>query len=99
MSTSRKLTVIVLGICPHIIKQDGDVSLRLLRHVVRALVDPFLAEAMPPQGPEHDQVRLPLIDELRGLGWDEDQIQWTPEWRVPKPSLPRVRHGARKELE
>jgi type I restriction enzyme M protein len=36
------------------------------------------------QRPEHSQVRLPLIDQLIALGWGESQIQWQPEWRVPK---------------
>lgn len=35
-------------------------------------------------GPEHHEVRLPLIDKLLSLGWHKNQIQWEPEWKVPK---------------
>lgn len=40
--------------------------------------------AEPEGGPEHSQVRLPLIDTLLSLGWSPKQVQWDPEWRVPK---------------
>lgn len=33
--------------------------------------------------PEHDEVRLPLVDDLVHLGWKKDQIRYQPEWRVP----------------
>ena len=33
---------------------------------------------------EHTEVRLPLIDKLLKLGWDKNQLQYEPEWRVPK---------------
>ena len=33
---------------------------------------------------EHTEVRLPLIEKLKKLGWDKNQIQYEPEWRVPK---------------
>lgn len=33
---------------------------------------------------EHTEVRLPLIDSLVRLGWDKNQLQYEPEWRVPK---------------
>jgi len=36
------------------------------------------------RGPEHEQVRLPIVDQLRKLGWSDAQIQYEPEWRVPK---------------
>lgn len=36
------------------------------------------------KGPEHTKTRLPLIDNLVKLGWKETQIQYDPEWRVPK---------------
>lgn len=35
-------------------------------------------------GPEHQQVRLPTIEALVQAGWDREQLQWDPEWRVPK---------------
>lgn len=38
----------------------------------------------PVGGPEHVQVRLPLVDQLLNLGWSRKQVQWEPEWRVPK---------------
>lgn len=34
-------------------------------------------------GPEHEQVRLPVIEALKVLGWTSRQMQWKPEWRVP----------------
>lgn len=37
-----------------------------------------------PRGPEHQAVRLPIIARLVELGWSEDQLQWSPEWRVPQ---------------
>lgn len=33
---------------------------------------------------EHTEVRIPLIAKLIKLGWDKNQIQFDPEWRVPK---------------
>jgi len=33
---------------------------------------------------EHRLVRLPTIEKLKNLGWTEGQMQWSPEWRVPK---------------
>jgi predicted RNA methylase len=36
------------------------------------------------KGPEHNEVRLPVIARLLELGWSEGQLQWAPEWRVPK---------------
>lgn len=35
-------------------------------------------------GPEHQQVRIPTIEALVKAGWDREQLQWDPEWRVPK---------------
>lgn len=51
----------------------------------------------PQTGPEHEQVRLPLVEKLLRLGWSEDQLQYEPEWRVPKtPSeATRREHGRR----
>ncbi|MBM2619004.1 N-6 DNA methylase [Actinoplanes sp. LDG1-06] len=40
-------------------------------------------------GPEHQQVRLPVIEKLVEAGWSRDQIRWQPEWRVPQAP-----HGA-----
>ena len=34
-------------------------------------------------GPEHVSVRIPLLAALEKLGWSPDQVQWSPEWRVP----------------
>jgi type I restriction-modification system DNA methylase subunit len=36
------------------------------------------------KGPEHAQVRLPTVAKLKAVGWQEGQLQWQPEWRVPK---------------
>ena len=33
---------------------------------------------------EHIETRLPLINRLIKLGWDKNQIQYEPEWRVPR---------------
>ncbi|MFC6996393.1 HsdM family class I SAM-dependent methyltransferase [Rufibacter roseus] len=33
---------------------------------------------------EHTHTRLPLVEELIKLGWDKNQIQYSPEWRVPQ---------------
>ncbi len=30
------------------------------------------------------KVRLPVTEALKALGWSESQLQWQPEWRVPK---------------
>ncbi len=35
-------------------------------------------------GPEHKEVRLPLIEKLKTLGWKVEQMQWVPEWQVPQ---------------
>lgn len=35
-------------------------------------------------GPEHQKVRIPTIEALVQAGWDRSQLQWNPEWRVPK---------------
>lgn len=48
-------------------------------------------------GPEHNDVRLPLIKELLALGWSSNQIQWDPEWKVPKnPSEHSRREAGQK---
>ena len=36
------------------------------------------------KGPEHTKVRLPTIEKLKKLGWQDSQIQWRPEWRIPR---------------
>lgn len=33
---------------------------------------------------EHTETRLPLINKLIQLGWDKNQLQYDPEWHVPK---------------
>lgn len=48
-------------------------------------------------GLEHSDVRLPLIKKLLALGWSSKQIQWNPEWKVPKnPSEHSRREAGRK---
>lgn len=37
-----------------------------------------------PPGPEHAVVREPTVRALLALGWLDGQLQWRPEWRVPK---------------
>lgn len=47
-------------------------------------------------GPEHTKVRLPVIEALKVLGWSPAQMQWQPEWRVPKaPSEGKKREDGR----
>lgn len=47
-------------------------------------------------GPEHTQVRLPIVKGLEVLGWAPAQMQWEPEWRVPKaPSESKKREDGR----
>ena len=45
-------------------------------------------------GPEHEQVRLPLVQQLLNLGWSEQQVQWHPEWRVPRSPSEHSRREA-----
>jgi type I restriction enzyme M protein len=42
------------------------------------------AARIAPTNPEHVEVRKPVVARLVALGWSEDQLQWSPEWRVPK---------------
>lgn len=35
-------------------------------------------------GPEHQMVRLPTINKLLETGWEQGQLVWSPEWRVPQ---------------
>lgn len=47
-----------------------------------------------PTGPEHNQVRVPLVEALIDSGWSDAQIQVLPEWKVPKsPSEATKREG------
>ena len=39
---------------------------------------------MATAGSEHIEVRLPLIETLISLGWRKEQLQFSPEWYVPK---------------
>ena len=39
---------------------------------------------MQTNGPEHNFARLPLIEKLKALGWDNGQLLWSPEWLVPQ---------------
>ena len=41
--------------------------------------------------PEHTEVRLPTIQQLTDLGWQDGQLQWEPEWTVPKNPSERNR--------
>ncbi|GGN07898.1 hypothetical protein GCM10010967_49420 [Dyadobacter beijingensis] len=44
---------------------------------------------------EHIEVRLPLLREFERLGWDKNQIQYLPEWKVPRsPSEASKREAA-----
>lgn len=39
---------------------------------------------MQSQGPENLYTRQPLIEKLVEMGWDTNQMQYSPEWLVPK---------------
>lgn len=43
-----------------------------------------MLKSVPNLGPEHEQVRLPSVERLLGLGWSEGQLRWQPAWRVPQ---------------
>lgn len=48
------------------------------------------------KGPEHEKVRLPIIEMLKVIGWRTNQMQWQPEWRVPQsPSDAKLREEGR----
>jgi predicted RNA methylase len=52
------------------------------------------------EGPEHDEVRRPTVQRLLELGWSEGQLQWKPEWRVPKtPHDAAKREGGTRNFE
>lgn len=47
-------------------------------------------------GPEHEKVRVPVVAALETVGWLHGQLQWQPEWRVPKsPSEAKKREDGR----
>lgn len=49
------------------------------------------------RGPEHNLVRLPLVQQLIELGWSEGQLQYEPEWLVPKnPSQASKREAGKR---
>ena len=39
---------------------------------------------MQKEGPENKYTRIPLIQQLVEMGWDINQMQYAPEWVVPK---------------
>lgn len=39
---------------------------------------------MQKEGPENKYTRMPLIQQLIEMGWDINQMQYSPEWVVPK---------------
>lgn len=48
---------------------------------------------------EHQLVRLPTIEKLKNLGWTEGQLQWSPEWRVPKTPSEAAKRETGKSFE
>lgn len=48
---------------------------------------------------EHTLTRLPLIEELKKLGWDNNQIQYSPEWKVPKTPSDASRREANQSFQ
>jgi len=49
-------------------------------------------------GPEHQLVRLPLINKLLSAGWSAQQVQWEPEWRVPRNPSEHSRREAGQQF-
>jgi type I restriction enzyme M protein len=49
-------------------------------------------------GPEHQLVRLPLVNQLLSAGWSPKQVQWSPEWRVPKSPSEHSRREAGQQF-
>jgi predicted RNA methylase len=54
---------------------------------------------MSPKHPEHNEVRAPTIAKLVELGWSEGQLQWKPEWRVPKTPHDSAKRDANKSFD
>ncbi|MDA2040169.1 N-6 DNA methylase [Bacillus cereus] len=48
---------------------------------------------------EHLYTRLPLIDKLIELGWDPHQLQFQPEWHVPKTPSEAAKREAGKSYQ
>ncbi|WP_338452557.1 hypothetical protein R4Z09_12155 [Niallia oryzisoli] len=48
---------------------------------------------------EHILTRLPLIDKLIELGWDSHQLQYQPEWHVPKSPSEAAKREAGKSFK
>ncbi|MBL8030826.1 MAG: N-6 DNA methylase [Candidatus Doudnabacteria bacterium] len=58
-----------------------------------------MAETVLVKKPEHNLVRLPLVKRLVDSGWSEAQIQFQPEWAVPKsPSEASKREAGHRFL-
>jgi type I restriction enzyme M protein len=49
--------------------------------------------------PEHDRVRVPLVEQLISVGWSPRQVQWDPEWRVPKSPSEHSRREAGQHFQ
>ncbi|MER6308257.1 N-6 DNA methylase [Streptomyces sp. NPDC001657] len=52
----------------------------------------------PLSQPEHQKVRLPTIKTLIEAGWDQSQLQWKPEWRVPRAPNEAAKREAGKSF-
>ncbi|PSL28345.1 HsdM family class I SAM-dependent methyltransferase [Chitinophaga ginsengisoli] len=48
---------------------------------------------------EHTDVRLPLLAELERLGWNKNQIQFQPEWKVPRTPSEASRREAGQSFQ
>lgn len=53
----------------------------------------------PRRQPEHDEVRIPTLDALVAVGWSDGQIQFQPEWRVPRTPSQASRREAGHSFE
>lgn len=51
------------------------------------------------ESPEHNEVRLPLVEKLLALGWSPKQVQWNPEWRVPRSPSEHSRREAGQHFQ
>ena len=48
---------------------------------------------------EHTNVRIPLLAEFERLGWDPNQMQYEPEWKVPKSPSEASKREAGKSFQ
>lgn len=62
------------------------------------VIDRCEGSSVKKTGPEAFGAGRPLLDQLKKLGWKEEQIQYDPEWRVPKNPSEATKREARKSF-